>query len=163
YLLADRRGDDLQVHDGSFRGMATISAEKLRRGENVVAAQCYSRGGTRADATPRTIERGSASAGPVLHALLVGVGDYRNARPRQGALMAGEDAAVLARALSGRTKGGPFTDIHVKTLLDTQATRFAILEDLDALKSRVKPDDLLIFHLGGHGTTLAELRRKKVP
>ncbi|HET6575039.1 MAG TPA: caspase family protein [Fimbriiglobus sp.] len=141
----------------------TVPADKLRGGENFVVAQCYSRGGARADASPRTIRRDAAPAGRTLYALLVGVSDYSRARPRQTRLRSAEDARVLGDALKAQKGRGPFAAVHVKLLPDEEATRTAILTELDTYRNRVKPDDLLVFHLGGHGTSLAELRQKKLP
>ncbi|HVK18983.1 MAG TPA: hypothetical protein VM533_18780 [Fimbriiglobus sp.] len=161
-LLADWRGDALPVRDGKAQGTVAIPADKLRGGENVIVAQCYGRGGARADSTPRSIHRDSTPSERTLHALLVGVGDYSRAKPRQAKLRAAEDAGVLARTLSDQAGRGPFAAVRVKPLLDGEASRTAILAELEALRDRVKPDDLLVFHLGGHGTSLAELRQKKV-
>jgi WD40 repeat protein len=163
YLVADLKGEDLRDRDRIFRKTVTIPGDKLRHGENIVIAQCYARGGARADSNSRTIHRGGPSAERTLHALLVGVGDYHAARPRQVALRAADDASVLARAFQAQKGRGLFADVRVKPLLDATATRTAILSELHNLRDQVKPDDLLVFHLGGHGTSLAELRRKKIP
>jgi WD40 repeat protein len=155
YLLDNKPA----AEGGTYRDVFDIPADKLRRGDNLITAQCYSRGRTRADAPPRTITTPGTPAAPTLHALLVGVGDYSPSRPRQDPLAADEDAQVIDRVLG---RQGGFAGYKPDLLLNRQVTRAAILGRLAALRKTVQPDDVLVFYLGGHGSSRAELRKAKV-
>lgn len=158
YLLRD-----VPAEAGDFKHAVDVPADKLRAGENLVIAQCYGRSGSRADAAPKTIRADRPPAKPVLHALLVGVGDYSGSKPQQTDLSADRDAEVLDRVLTKQRQTGAFAETRVHLLLNQDVTRAAVLDRLAALRTVVRPDDLFVFYLGGHGTALAELRAAKVP
>ena len=80
---------------------------------------------------------------PAYHALVIGINDYAN---WQKLRQAREDAEALAGLLKS---GYGFTD--VRTLLDGQATRSAILKELYSLSSRLGPSDSLLIYYAGHG------------
>ena len=143
----------------------TIPARLLRNGPNVISAQCYNLGGVRGDSSPRLILHQTTTK-PKLHALLIGVSDYRNAKVapfRLDNIRAATDSEILAEAIAERRGNTLFADIHVETMLNEQATRAGILSRLDQLKSEVEPDDILVFHLGGHGLSPTKLQRLEVP
>ena len=143
----------------------TIPTNMLRSGNNVISAQCYNVGGVRGDSEPRTIVHQAAQAKPTLHALLIGVSDYRNAKVapfRLNNIRAAADSQVLGEAIGDR-EPTLFGKQQIDVMLDDDVTRASILARLDELKSVVEPDDIFIFHLGGHGMSPTELRRLKVP
>lgn len=90
---------------------------------------------------------GAVSAKPI--ALLVGVGDYRDAQIRD---LAGppHDVAELKRLLISRHG---FAAEDVRTLVDAQAGRAGILAELDQLERRSQPGDLVFVYFSGHGTS----------
>ncbi len=84
-------------------------------------------------------------------ALCVGINDY----PGEGSDLNGcvNDAKAWADLL---TKNYSFPSASVKLLLDSQATRAAILDGLKKLLSGTKSGDVLVFTNSSHGTYLAD-------
>jgi hypothetical protein len=80
-------------------------------------------------------------------ALLIGIGDYNPAAPVSHLAGPAFDLASMETLL--RKQG--FAD--VRTLLNSQATRAAILLELDQLRRRVRPGDYVVFYYSGHGTS----------
>ncbi|MCI0464375.1 MAG: caspase family protein [Gemmataceae bacterium] len=148
---------------GVFSREVTIPAAKLRAGVNLIKLQAYNRGGVRGETRPVEVKNRRAAEQPNLHGLFIGVGNYRLANPPLDPLRAGDDAQAMAD-LWQRGARGLYRQVHVAVLLDQRGTRDNILKQLKALEGKVKPDDRLIFHLGGHGTRVEELRKVlKVP
>jgi WD40 repeat protein len=145
----------------AFTVKARLPRETFRRGQNLVTAQCYSKAELRADANPVRIDCERAFERPKMVGLVVGVGNYAACRARKQRasfedLRATDDADVVFRAL-GSQKGKLYANAQLMLLKDKDATPKSILEALDKLSAKVGPDDLLIFHLGGHGVQKSEL------
>lgn len=93
----------------------------------------------------------SAAAGPVLrsggdqavHALVIGIDAYQNVRPLKG-------AAADARDIEGALRGVGVTDILA--LVDADATRDNLLRAVEQMSQRIKPGDLVVFSIAGHGS-----------
>ena len=85
-------------------------------------------------------------------ALCAGINDY----PGEGSDLNGcvNDAKAWAELLIDKY-GFPSTD--VKVLLDSQATKSAILNGLKQLLARSKPGDVLVFSNSSHGTYLTDM------
>ncbi len=77
-----------------------------------------------------------------IHALVVGIDAYRNIPRLQGAVADARDIETALRSLG-------VTDIAV--LLDDAADRLSILTTVESLRERVRPGDLVILSLAGHG------------
>ena len=84
-----------------------------------------------------------------LYALVVGVADYNDAGLRLE--YSGKDARDLAAVL-GRNGGGLYREVKVKLLADHDATRDAVLDGLDWLRTQTTADDVAVLFLAGHGT-----------
>lgn len=100
-----------------------------------------------------TCYAGSAQAAGKTVALLVGVGDYQTFQsgPGGGDLEGPPyDVAAMRLALSANLG---VADVHIRTLVDQQATRANILAELRQLKDRTKAGDHIIVYLSGHGTS----------
>jgi WD40 repeat protein len=150
---------------GRFAREVTVPRDKLRRGANLLTLQCYNHGDVRGEAKPVKVLLARDPGPPDLYGVFVGVGDYRKARPRRlRDLYANEDAQAMFD-LWKRRAGGLYRSVHLTPpLLDGKATRANILGALKALRGKVRPDDVLVFHLGGHGTHPQELAEAfKVP
>lgn len=80
-------------------------------------------------------------------ALLVGINQYAGVQPLEGAV---NDATELRSVLIERWG---FAAQDIVTLLDVQATRAAILHELDRLLIRSRPGDLVLVYFSGHGTS----------
>jgi WD40 repeat protein len=146
---------------------ARLPQAMFRRGQNLVTAQCYSKAELRGEATPYRIECVRPYAPPKMVGLVVGVGDYtvcQQRRPKQEASFANlrstNDADVVHKALLSQ-KGKLYASVELKLLKNREKNREAtpnsVLAALDALAKKVGPDDLLVFHLGGHGVQTSEL------
>ncbi len=104
-----------------FRSLRTLSAQL-----GALAAAClFDPGGVAAET----------------HALVVGIDKYRNVRPLRGAVA---DALDISAALTRR-------GVAVRPLLDGQATRAAVLGELDRIVARARRGDLVIIAFAGHG------------
>jgi hypothetical protein len=150
---------------GTFLRKVTVPSDKLRRGANLLTLQCYNHGDVRGEAKPLKVTLTRDAGPPDLYGVFVGVGDYRRARPRPlRELYAGEDAQAMFD-LWKRRAGGQYKNVRLAApLLDAKATRGNILAALKDLRGKVRPDDVLVFQLGGHGTHPQELAEAfKVP
>jgi WD40 repeat protein len=157
------KGDlKLEGADRVFRQTVRVPAKELRRGRNVLIGQAYNKGGLRSQAPPVLVTVARPAARPDLYGLFAGVGDYRKSRPRQVDLRAAEDVEALKKAWEAQ-RGKLFEQAHFDLLRDEEVTRAAVLDKLAALAAKVRPDDLLIFELGGHGVGVEDLRAAKVP
>jgi Caspase domain len=90
---------------------------------------------------------GTAHAGRV--ALLIGVGKFKNttANDLEGPA---HDVAAMRDVLIRRWG---FAPADVRTLVDQQATKAAIMRELLALKQRTKDGDDILYYVSGHGTS----------
>jgi hypothetical protein len=87
-----------------------------------------------------------ASSTGARRALCVGINEYRR-QPLSGCVA---DAQAWAQTL----RGLQFSDVRILT--DAQATRQALLQELQGLVARSAPGDILVFQFSGHGTTLPD-------
>ncbi|MCE1226262.1 MAG: caspase family protein [Geobacteraceae bacterium] len=86
---------------------------------------------------------------PVLHALVIGINEYRN--PKLKLHYAVADARLFAETLKKST-GGLFGSVSVKTLLTKETTTAAsITAELRAMKNLLRPDDLFVLYVASHG------------
>ncbi len=144
---------------GAFVRKRTIPRSLLRRGANLLTLQSYNQGDVRGEAKPVKVVYERPPVTPDLYGVFIGVSDYRKASPRLASLHAAEDAQAMFR-LWLRRAGALYKKVHLAPpLLNGQATRDSVLRLLRELEGRVKPDDRLVFHLGGHGTRPGELQK----
>jgi len=80
------------------------------------------------------------------HALTIGISGYQHINP----LPATEDALDVANVLRDRSLGG-YPDANVRSLLDGDATKAAILAELDGLASRTNDRSTVFVYFSGHG------------
>jgi WD40 repeat protein len=137
----------------AFAQTVSIPMSALRSGTNQLTFQCTNAaGGTDETAVKATgIDRKEL---PDLYGLVVGVGDYQNAVGPEGRpqdLRHTVNDATEIRAAWIRQSGKRYQNAEVTLLYDTKATKQAVLDDLKSLQKRVRPDDLLVLYLGGHG------------
>lgn len=83
---------------------------------------------------------------PTFHALLVGVNTYQNQniRPLNGCVGDVERLSTYLRTTLNE-------QLSLKTLVNEQATRAAIVEAFDTHLSQAGPDDTVLFYFSGHG------------
>ena len=89
----------------------------------------------------------TAPDGGQIHALVVGIDNYAHVQRLKGAVA---DATDLNEVL---LQAGVK---DVKTLIDQDATRPAVLAELDRLVDRAQPKDLVILSFAGHGARRPE-------
>ncbi len=85
--------------------------------------------------------------------LLIGVGEYPRIGERARLLGPAQDVRALKRVL---TRSYGFQDQDLRTLVDTQATRAAILGGLDELVERARDGDQVLIHFSGHGSQIVD-------
>ncbi len=88
---------------------------------------------------------------PDLYVVAVGITNYRDHDLKLK--YAAKDASTFAKEIEIR--GKPlFKNIITKTLLDKEGTIPSIKAVFDKLVEKVKPSDVFVFYLAGHGITL---------
>jgi len=133
----------------------TVPRDKLRAGRNQITVQAYNRAGGRNEKT-FIVSYVTNPIPPRLFGLFVGVGDYGNATPPQRALQGGRDAKGLAGAWE-KLKNRPYSEVDIRQLIDADVSADAVLKHLKVMAAQVRPDDLFVFYLGGHGIDSTEL------
>jgi hypothetical protein len=87
---------------------------------------------------------------PKLYAVAIGVAEYTDEALRLN--YPADDARGFAAALQ-KQKGGLYSDVEVRTLVDKDATRANVLEALDWLDGAVTSRDIGMVLIAGHGLT----------
>jgi hypothetical protein len=87
-------------------------------------------------------------AKPKLYLLAVGVGTYAN--PAFKLDLPAKDARDIAASWKAQ-KGGLYRDVEVKSLIDAEATKDAILDGLEWLERQTTEKDVAILYFSGHG------------
>lgn len=93
----------------------------------------------------------------VNRALLVGIGPYDTQKTGWGVIHGDNDVALLRPMLEKRG----FTD--VRALVNSKATKRAIVAELKALAARCRPGDKVYFHFSGHGQPIKDLNADERP
>lgn len=102
---------------------------------------------------------GLAAQRPTMHVLSVGIEDYRDRELRQRGAEA--DARAVVDSLTALV--GPMYAIQVTTLLGDAATRDAFVAALDAVKSRVRAEDIVVLYYRGLGSARFLVMADSVP
>jgi len=99
---------------------------------------------------PAATPRAASPLGPVRskRALVVGIGSFKDSRIPT-LRYAAKDARDFARAL---VENSGFSPNSVRLLVDQDATRAGILEQLQALITGSGPDDLAVLYFSSHGS-----------
>jgi WD40 repeat protein len=151
--IDDFRYATWEIGGTAFSKPVTIPASALRTGDNQLTFQCRNAKGGLDEATAR-IAGAPRDGLPDLYGLVIGVGDYGNSRGPTGRLGDLPFTITDARAIREawlRQSGKRFREAEITPLLNQNATRAAILRHLAQLREKVRPDDLLVVSLGGHG------------
>jgi WD40 repeat protein len=89
---------------------------------------------------------------PQLYVLAVGVNEYREKSLKLK--FADGDAKSIAAAFAKQDSGvGLYSGVHVSTLLDGQVTLNGLRAAFDDLSKVVRPEDVFVMYLAGHGVT----------
>lgn len=126
----------------------------LDPGQNVIEVVAYNAAGLLASA-PRQVtvnwDGVASSEPPALHVLAVGVNDYADGRLKLN--YAAADAQAFADAMK-KSGAGLFSSVDVVTLLDGDVTDASLDAAFAAMGEKVKPQDVFVFFLAGHGKTI---------
>ena len=129
----------------------------LGPGRNVITAAVYDRANKQASEPVQAVVTVRPSGvKPTLHVLAIGVTKYRDGTLAKGVRFAADDAVAFARTLKrhGLAEVEAVTDPVLLT--DQQATRERIVGELEAFAQKVRPADLFVVYLAGHGTSLED-------
>ncbi|WP_241427678.1 WG repeat-containing protein [Fertoeibacter niger] len=153
-LTVDVQTRAAEAMEDSPEGPVVRTRVALEPGQNVIEIVAYNAAGLLASA-PQTLTvtwDGVASlVPPTLHVLSVGVNDYADGRLKLN--YAAADAKALAAALQ-KAGEGLFSGVNVVTLLDAEVTEANLDAAFTAMGEQVKPQDVFLFFLAGHGKTV---------
>ena len=125
---------------------------KLVNGTNILKAIAFNADNSMqsADAIHKVNAVFKAAQQPSIHALVVGIQQYRNTRLNLQYSVA--DARLFAEVL-GKNAAGLFNTVNIRLLVTPQeTTKLAIVEALHAIQRKVNPEDLFVFYVASHGT-----------
>ncbi len=80
--------------------------------------------------------------GGTIHGLVIGIDAYQRVRPLKGAVADARDVETSLKAMG-------VSDVTV--LVDGQASRAAVLREINAMLQRTKSSDLIFLSIAGHG------------
>ncbi len=125
----------------------------LAAGRNRVTVTAYDADGFASN--PAIVDVSASVPGrPELWTVAVGVSRYPKLGADQQLEFADDDARAIAAALAKQAGlDRPFAGVHAKTLVDGEATVAAVEEALRGLAA-MRPDDLAVVFLAGHGALL---------
>jgi WD40 repeat protein len=126
----------------------------LEQGANTIEIVAYNAKGLLASAPARTLTRWDGVTGaapPRLYVFAVGINDYWDSRLRLNYAAPDAQSLTAALKLAGRNL---FPVINVATALNEDANRANIGAVFDKLAKDMKPSDVFVFFIVGHGATI---------
>jgi WD40 repeat protein len=126
----------------------------LEQGDNAIDIVAYNAKGLLASAPVRATIHWDGVAGatpPRLFVFAIGINDYYDSRLRLNYAVADAKSLSSALAVAGRNL---FPVIRVATALDGEATRDHIQSIFAKLVGEMKPSDVFLFFIVGHGATI---------
>lgn len=133
----------------NLKGLTSFNEEieiPLAPGSNFLQFYLEDSEGNRSPAESVQVHRTATAASRDLYVLGVGVSDYQNDPP--DLTFPSKDAADIATAFA--EAGSSFENVHVKLVLDAEATREGILAARKFLQ-KSRPGDRAVIFLAGHG------------
>jgi len=149
-VLEHNRGVAVQAQAGAAALLRQYPV-KLSGGANTIRVIAFNDDNSMqsADAVHAITSSYRAAARPSLHALVIGINEYRN--PKLKLEFAVADADLFAQTLRD-TSGALFDRIEVQLLTSPgETTRESIVRALRGMQS-LNPDDLFVFYVASHGT-----------
>lgn len=116
----------------------------LRPGKNIFTVQATTEDGRISTDTMTIIRRSVEAEPPTLHALVVGVNTYEGRYPDLG--FAADDAKKMTASIKAVS-----TNASVSLLVDDKATTSAVLDKLNEIAAKAKPQDNVVLYFAGHG------------
>jgi len=125
----------------------------LVEGENRIQVQSASEDGSwESEPAVVTIDYDGTLPGPELYLLAIGMNEFQRAKPLQGSVSAAKAIAELFE----NHHVGHYTNVHVTTLFDAEATGDGILKAIDAIAEKAGPQDTLVMYAASHGWTIGQ-------
>ncbi len=118
-------------------------------GHNTIQVSAYSDG--RIESFPSVVRLFYDGKGQVINCYLVAVGINEYENPALNLNYAKNDARAFSKTMREQGKN-IFQNIEVRSLYDKEATRENILQALDELAAKVRPEDVFVFYYAGHGS-----------
>ena len=141
--------------DGRSQGTAKVQVGEGRTQVEVIAINRFGVSEALAfiidrDAAPSLpgVVRPPTPPGVDLYVLAIGVAQYARSDYNLG--LAAKDARDFGAAMQGQ-EGRLYRRVMVRTLTDAQATRAAVLRELEALRNNVGANDVAMVFVAGHG------------
>ena len=135
--------------------VAGINRRRLRppAGRSRLQLLAYSRSGVAS--TPVGLDLTATASGEpaTLHLLAVGITNYRDGSLRRGVRFAANDAVAFREALTAAGRASTARVAEPVLLRDEQASGERIRRELQAMAQRVRPADLFVLYLAGHGVS----------
>ncbi len=127
----------------------------LSNGENKIKAIAYNDQRTASIPHEVRVKYKGAEKHANLYMLIVGINDYKN--PRYALNYALADANSFKESIE---KGASeiYKSTEVTLITNPEATRSNILENLEKIKLKAKPEDVFIFYYAGHGVMSEEAK-----
>lgn len=155
--INDYRFQSWQAGGQPFAREISVPAHVLRTGVNELTLQTYNQLGGRSEVSASLICRREQAAKPKLFGLIVGINDYsKSMTAPDGKRFLGNlksarrDAEEMKASWAGQ-KDHLYQEANVSLSVDKEVSRDMLLKELQALASKVGPDDRLVLFLAGHG------------
>jgi len=123
---------------------------KLTNGRNIIKAVAFN-GDNSMQSNEATFEVTAlfAAAKPSLHALVIGINEFKN--PKLKLKYSVADADLFAATLQ-KASAGLFDKVNIRKMTTREATtNAAIIREVKSFQS-LRPDDLFVFYIASHGT-----------
>ena len=122
-------------------------------GRNIFSVIAYSKGNIESRPVDLTVEHPKGAGGATLYLLAVGINQYKN--PSLNLNYARSDAEGFTQLIAERSKK-LYAEVEIHRIFDQEATKENILQKLDWLSARIRPDDVLFFYYAGHGSMVED-------
>lgn len=152
-----KRGFERVAEDVAQAGGKSFTVSQdvwLEPGENTIEVVAYNAKNLIASEPAKitvTWDGQSSNAQPRLHVLAVGINDYFDSRLKLN--FAVPDANAVSAALS-KAGSGLYEEVSVTSVLDGDATAKGLERAFESLAKNVRPRDVFVFFLAGHGKTV---------
>lgn len=164
YRLDDRGGGigpvELRLNGAVLEGRANPPVAGINRhrlpppsGKARLQLLAYSRGLVASQPVGLDVKGAASSEPTTLHLLAVGITAYRDGALRQGVRFAAGDARAFHDALTVAGRSSTARVAKPVLLTDEDATASRIRQELQAMAQRVRPADLFVLYLAGHGVS----------
>ena len=157
----DIRVNGVQIEGSGARGLKVVDSSNqiirknysliLQKGENEVSVTVYNTKNVASDTEVLHLYSQGVQNPPSLYILSVGVSEYEISS--QNLTFAASDAEKIAAIFGSQVNADIYDKVHIKTLLNAEATRSSIKEGINSFLSDARIDDMVVLFFAGHGIT----------